>query len=215
MMYTPVYSQEGKRVITEPEYERIVDNLGINDTKKIWKLREDLRTKKDEEEEEEIEYVERPPAKKSGDGFLLKLVAYLVIIGLVIAIIYMVFSSVKVDKKINLKDKEIDIDDIEDIEDIDAVSAYKSAILAGDYRLAIRMQFIKCLQTLSTGGYIDWEKEKTNRDYAREISQSELRRSFRELATIFERCWYGDVSLDRISFQSYDQKFLTFLNATR
>lgn len=208
MLFLPIAESFGQeRDFSETEYDKLVDDLGYNDTKKALRLKKQFVPKDlDAKEEDET-------ASFSGGGLLLQLVAYMLMLALVVIILYLIFSNVKLDKKIDVV--EVDYDEIEDIEDIDADAAYKAAVAKGDYRLAIRMQFIRCLQILSAKERIEWEKEKTNRDYTREIKNTEMKRSFRELATVFERSWYGEVAVDVSSFRIYDQKFLTFFNSMK
>lgn len=202
---------EARPAVSEEEFQGKIEELGFNKTKKVLRLRERHKKKQKKEKQQTREIKSR----NKGDGALLKLVSYAIMLGLFVLILYMVFSQVKLDKKIDPKLTTGELVDIEDINEVDADAAYKTAIASGDFRLAIRMQFIKCLQTLSAKEYIDWEKEKTNRDYARELSDSGLRQSFRELANVFEKTWYGEVATDRQMFQIYDQKFLSFFNSVK
>lgn len=192
--------------VNEQEYEALAKELGYSETKKGLRLRE--------------KYIQKPAEKESVDfkkfafvGLLLKLIAYVLVLVLVGLIIYMIFSNIQVDKRV--EEKEIDYDEIEDLEDIDAVGLYKTALVDGDYKLAIRMHFIICLQKLSQKNEIEWEKEKTNRHYYREISSNQLSRAFRDIANVFERCWYADVTIELSDFKRYDQKFLDFLNGLK
>lgn len=193
-----------KRHISEREFDTLVNELGYNETKKALRIRDKFIPKDIEVEEKEVQ-------TSSGAGAaLLHLLAYGLMGFLIVLIIYMIFSNVQLDKKIDVD--ELDLEEIEDIENVAADAAYKAAVASGDYRLAIRMQFIKCLQLLNEAEHIEWEKEKTNRDYTREIKDREMKRSFRELATIFEQTWYGDVDMDIQEFRLYDQRFLSFFN---
>ena len=196
-----------RKKVSEGEFNSLTKKLDYEKTKKVLKLRKKYIPKEKDLEGNEVKGFK-------GGGALLQLVAYFLMFALVAGILYMIFSRIRLDKKIDVEDKAT-LEEIEDIEDIDADAAYKAALAAEDYRLAIRMQFIKCLQILSGEEHIEWEKEKTNRDYAREINNTDLKRSFRELANVFERSWYGEKPVDRATFQYYDQKFLTFFNSMK
>ena len=196
--------QSQEKNISEEEFQVLVDQLDYSKTKKALRIR-DKFVPKDLEPDEE-----KTPDSSGAGGALLHILAYGLMGFLVVLIIYMIFSNVQLDKKLD-KD-EMDLDEITDLGDIDADAAYQAAIARGDYRLAIRMQFIKCLQTLSAAGHIEWEKEKTNRDYTREIKDREMKRSFRELASLFEYTWYGDVDVDTQLFRVYDKRFVDFFN---
>jgi len=173
------YTQE----VSEEDFQEIVKELNYDKTKRALRLRDKFKLEPVKEEKE-------PPAFSFLSKMVLELCAYVMIVILLIFILYLIFSNIKTDKKISQSEEELG--EIEDIEEIDATALYNSAIVAGDYRLAIRMQFIKALQVLSEKDLIQWEIEKTNRDYYREISEADLKKSFRELANIYERVWYGE-----------------------
>lgn len=194
--------------VSEPVFQELVDKLEYEKTKNRWKLKERFVPKP--LEEEESKKMRRSSPLASG---LFSILAYAAIFALVGFIIYLIFSQVVLDKKLDPVFDEID--EIEDIEDIDAEADYSVAVAAGNYRLALRMQFIKFLQLLSKKEKILWEREKTNRDYHRELTGSDLKRNFRELASIYERVWYGEEALDPVKFRSYDQRFITYHNRWR
>ncbi len=140
----------------------------------------------------------KPKTSLGPFGILMRILtqgfAYIIVILLLSIIVYLIFSNIKIDKKI---EKDLDfIDEVENIEEIDAEALYKQAKADGNYPLAIRLQFISILQILSAREHIYWEKEKTNRDYYREIEDRNTKTGFRTNANIFERVWYGDQEID-------------------
>ena len=202
--YMVLYAQADHKPISvsEEAYTALEKELGYDKTKKGLRLRDRFVPKEQEEK----------PTKQIGfaGAALFRLIAYALIAALVIAIVYMIFGNIKIDKKVNLPDAQDEI--IEDIAEVDAEAAYKAAVGSGDHRLAIRMLFIMALQKLNSREHIEWEIEKTNRQYYNEISDSEMRRSFREVSNVYERVWYGDTDLDLMTFRQHDRRFLTFIN---
>lgn len=208
------------REVSAQEFQDLVDRLEYRKVRNEWRIKDKFKPKRskkkqggkgDEELEDEDVYIRTPGF--SGLSGLFTILAYGAILILVAFIIYMIFSNVKLDKKL---EPIIDEDDeIEDIEEVDTDNEYRTAVAAGNYRLALRMQFIKFLQLLSAEEKIHWEREKTNRDYHRELTGSELRQNFRELASIYERVWYGEEALNSAEFRLYDQKFITYHNKWR
>lgn len=206
LLFTVTLNSGGpKHEVTEAEYEQIVEDSGLGKTKKRLRLREKFYPK----------FEEQKPKKFSGAAVILKLIAYGMVIALVVLLIYLLISSINSDRKVSDNSYIGQEEEIENIEDVDAEANYKAALAAGNYRLAIRMQFIRCLQLLTQKEHIEWEKEKTNRSYYREIRETEIKHDFRELATIFERCWYSDEDLDVTLFRTYDQRFFNFINKLR
>lgn len=197
-------AQNSQREVTvsEDTFLEIREELGYDKTKKGLRLRDKFKPKK-KDDIEDVKF-------NFKGGYILQLVAYALIAALVIGIIYLVFGNIQIDKKIEVTEEETEW--IEDIEQVDAETAYKSAMAEGNYRLAVRMLFIMILQKLNKTERIEWEKEKTNRHYYNEISDSDMRRSFREVSNIYEKVWYGDAEMDTPAFRKYDQRFLAFLN---
>lgn len=190
--------------VKESQYLEAKDKLGYDKTKRVLVLRDRFKALPKEK-------------KRKGSGLLnslglLRLLAYVLVIVLIIVILYMVFNNIKIDKDVKVHD-DVMSDEIENIEEIDADAEYKAALANGNYRLAIRMMFIKSLQKLSANNLIEWEKEKTNRDYTRELNDVSLRQSFRRTASIYELVWYGDVELDVQRFRAYDTAMNKFNNS--
>ncbi len=95
------------------------------------------------------------------------------------------------------------------------------AIQAQEYRLAIRLYYLKTLHQLSLKELIEWEKRKTNSDYLQELSSSDLKDDFEQLTQVYEHTWYGNQQVGEYEFQQIQPKFdylvskinLTILNS--
>lgn len=202
------YSQTTAHPISDETYQEKKKELNYHKTKKSLSLRKSIKDEKIEDDKEEIERP-RPPSGGLGD-LGLKGIAYVAVAFLIIAIIYMVFVNVKIDRAFTPPTDEEE--DIKDIEDIDADAEYKRAVADGNYKLAIRMQFIKILQILTKKEIIEWQNEKTNRDYIREIKDRETKTAFRTNSNYYEKAWYGDEEVTYNSFRPIDQNLTDFIN---
>ncbi|PJJ47991.1 uncharacterized protein DUF4129 [Hymenobacter chitinivorans DSM 11115] len=80
----------------------------------------------------------------------------------------------------------------EDIHGLDFDALLTEAEAAGNYRLAVRLGYLYVLKQLTDQGLIQWQPDKTNHDYLRELTASQLRPAFRELTQQFEYVWYGE-----------------------
>jgi hypothetical protein len=88
-------------------------------------------------------------------------------------------------------------------EDIHAMAMDKeiaTAEAAGDYRRAIRLQYLRSLKILSERGRIQWQPNKTNVDYLMELSGTELGMAFQRITRIFEYAWYGEMDIDDLIY---------------
>jgi hypothetical protein len=77
----------------------------------------------------------------------------------------------------------------------------KTFIEKGNYREAIRIYFIFIIKTLRNKGWIQWEKQKTNRHYLAEMRERNEFQSFSKSILLFEIIWYGkrDVNAEQFA----------------
>lgn len=89
----------------------------------------------------------------------------------------------------------------EDVHGIDFADRIARAVSSGDYRLAVRLHFLRLLRDLSDSAAIAWRQSKTNHDYLVELEEPSLRMGFERAALMFEYVWYGDFPVDRESYE--------------
>lgn len=208
-------------------YERVAAEIDYSKTKKALRSR---RSGKDTEVEEEIiitgtvhpdSIKQGQEIEKKNTGFTLRatklpglpifqILAYILIALLVGFLIYFIFSRIDIDRKIDpIETYEVE-DDFEDINDLDTPSLLQQALAKGDYRTAVRIQFLSILQILSQKEKILWRKEKTNHEYARELRGESYGDNFQQMATIFDYVWYGKRDVGRDQYDLIDQEFSSF-----
>lgn len=142
-------------------------------------------------------------------GVFIKLFGFLVL-GFVLYILISYFISKdgnflfrKNKKTISIEDEEI----IENIHEIDFKEKLINAEKNKDFRLAIRYQFLNVLKKLSDKKQIDWNVEKTNHDYLKELKSESSKNNFAELLYIFEYVWYGEFNVSEEIYQPLKNKF--------
>ena len=86
------------------------------------------------------------------------------------------------------------------------------ALAKGDYRGAIRIYFIFIIRDLANKRWINWEKEKTNFHYLREMSGKNEFDDFNKSVSYFEIIWYGKRELDSATFEQIKPNFTRFLD---
>ena len=101
----------------------------------------------------------------------------------------------------------------ENIHTIDFVNSIAEAITQKNYRLAVRLYYLKVLKELTDREMIDWRINKTNRSYVYELNSPTLRPDFEHITRQFEYAWYGDFPIDEEQFISIKNQFLTFSNS--
>lgn len=128
----------------------------------------------------------------STSGVVLMVLVLLIIIGLVYR------SSIKSRKGSKVVETEISI-----VHSDSSINSQKQllelankAVKNGDFKLAIRYQFVWTLKELDAQKLIKFHSEKTNLQYFRELPK-DLQPIFFHLHRIFDFTWYGDYPSDK------------------
>lgn len=98
----------------------------------------------------------------------------------------------------------------EDIHEINFPLRIAELEQAQNFRWAIRYQFLYVLKKLSDKKIIDWNPEKTNRDYINELKDAPLKKHFSDLSHIFDYVWYGEFPIDATRYQQYKTQYNDF-----
>ncbi|RVU01921.1 DUF4129 domain-containing protein [Mucilaginibacter limnophilus] len=109
-------------------------------------------------------------------------------------------------KKVSLPYQE----SLENIHEIDFDSEIENAIALRNFRLAVRLQYLKCLKQLSDAGLINWQIDKTNTAYYYELTNPVQREAFGSITRRFEYVWYGDFPIDEHAFGNINVLFQQF-----
>ncbi|MEO6037810.1 MAG: DUF4129 domain-containing protein [Saprospiraceae bacterium] len=107
---------------------------------------------------------------------------------------------------------EITVDNIDQyIHETDLERFLREALAQGNYSLAIRLYYLQVIKDLSFKNAIHWSREKTNRDYQREMRQHRLAEAFRLVTLRFEEVWYGNQSLNAAAYNLLEPEFKRLL----
>jgi hypothetical protein len=132
----------------------------------------------------------------------------------IVAIVYGIIKYLGDDLRLfSRKAKSIDIpysESLENIHEINFDEEVERAMAQHNYRLAVRLLYLRSLKQLSDAKLIHWQIEKTNSAYLNELTDSAQRQSFGILTTQFEYVWYGDFPVDGQSFQNIYTLFQDF-----
>ncbi len=111
------------------------------------------------------------------------------------------------------KSKEVEVpfqESLENIHEIDFDEQIEKAISSSNYRLAVRLLYLKTLKQLSDRELIVWKAEKTNQTYVLELNNKDQKHDFAALTNQFEYIWYGEFFIDKASFEEINNSFKTF-----
>lgn len=189
-------------------------------TRKEWKeLSEGIDyTETYKESKEDKEKNERPSQSgESKNDFRFGGVNYLfyvlvfIVIGL---IIYWIFRNLN--PKVEVKVPTVTIESMQHIEDnlheVNLESLLNEAVLAKNYRIALRLNFLIIIKLLSQSDKIEWAKEKTNWEYYSELKEKLLAEQFKEIIKSFEIFWYGEHPLTELDYHTTEPAYRTLQN---
>ncbi len=129
-------------------------------------------------------------------------------------IIYVAYRMIGADKtglwaKKNAGQALPDLTD-ENIHLIDFDELIKEAVSKNNYRLAIRLWYLKTLRNLSGKDFISWKPGKTNYEYVAELAQTQYEASFKNLTRNFEYSWYGETEVTTGEYAALKEQFTRF-----
>lgn len=152
---------------------------------------------------------------KSGGKNTVPAMRYVIIgiaaIVLVIGIFKLIGISLRNIKKGKKNTVEVPYSEsLENIHEINFDQAIENAVATKNYRLAVRLLYLRSLKQLSDRNLINWKLDKTNSAYVDELTNADQKHRFSILTRQFEYVWYGDFPVDGQSFQDINIVFQEF-----
>ncbi len=98
----------------------------------------------------------------------------------------------------------------EDIFSIDYAVAIQQALDSYNYRMAIRLHYLRALKILSEKEIIHYQPDKTNFDYLLQTRATPYYSDFSGLTRQYEYSWYGLFPISLAQYQQVDQLFSNF-----
>jgi hypothetical protein len=142
----------------------------------------------------------------------LKYLFYLLVAAGILFVIVKILMNINSSPSINIdNDRVYTLSEVEEkILEIDLEKILNEALLAGDYRLALRINFLIIIKTLSLRGKIKWAKEKTNWEYFNEIKDYTTASGFKDIISTFEPIWYGEYVVSEELFNKLQPSYEWF-----
>ena len=101
---------------------------------------------------------------------------------------------------------------VENIGQIDIRSLIQKAEKEGNYRLAVRYNYILVLKTLSLNNFIKLEDDKTNEEYYNEIKSQPFSKGFSYTSYLYNYVWYGEFPIDHLQYNKAKSNFDNLIN---
>lgn len=158
--------------------------------------------------------------KDSYSGFLstfLIILKYLAVTLGITAIVYIILKLAGIDAFNIFRRKPASTgllydEHIENIHEIDFDAEIEKAITQHNYRIAVRLLYLKCLKQLNDSELIVWQPEKTNSNYINELNNKRQYNTFKTLTRQFEYIWYGEFPINHSIFNNINLMFQQFKN---
>ncbi|HMG10715.1 MAG TPA: DUF4129 domain-containing protein [Mucilaginibacter sp.] len=145
-------------------------------------------------------------------GSIIKYTFLIIAIGLLVYFIFrlMGMDAIKLLQGEARKTSLAYTESLENIHELNFDSEIEKAVSQHNYRLAVRLLYLKCLKQLSDSNLIHWQIDKTNSAYVLELNNLSQRQAFLLLTRQFEYVWYGGFTIDGTAFQNINQLFQNF-----
>ncbi len=150
-------------------------------------------------------------AATAGLGTILQVLAIILATGLIGYAIYRMLQVPR-NRAIARDGVEITVDNIDQyIHETDLDRFLREALAQGNFPLVIRLYYLQIIKELSSKNAIRWAREKTNRDYQREMRQHRLAEPFRVATLRYEEVWYGNQPLSAGAYALLEPDFKQLL----
>jgi len=217
-----VYPCQANKAVSKPLPVVRLDSSAINAGSIPAQKLDKYRTSKD------FTYLEKSP---EGNGFwqyilqkiinsfgtvfnsrVSQVVFYIIFIGIFVLLLIVLFGADLQAIMAKNKSTRLNIPVIteDNIEGFDFDKVIGGEIDKGNYNRAVRYLYLKLLQVLTGNRLIVWQKEKTNRDYFRELLNTNYSVDFRTITSAYEYVWYGKFPLDKPNFEDINKDFNNF-----
>ncbi len=102
-------------------------------------------------------------------------------------------------------------------EDIFAINYQKEidkAVTNADYRLAVRLQYLRLLKNMTEKSMIRYQQDKTNMDYLMQLADTGYYHDFFRITRHYEYSWYGQFTVSAEAYRLITQDVEQFENRT-
>ncbi len=146
---------------------------------------------------------------------IFRILPYLVVIGVLFLLGWL---FMKVNPSDMLLEKQIppqvELTDDEDImQNQDIRELINLAVKNNNYRLAIRYYYLFVLKRMSDLEFINWESQKTNTDYIKELTDSSVKDQFKTITRLYDYIWYGSFEVNEKSYLQAEKEFQSITNS--
>ena len=125
-------------------------------------------------------------------------------------VLYLSNGNVGLFRKSRKIEEEEDSPDTNDIFAINYQREIDKAVGMSNYRLAVRLMFLRLLKNLSDNNIIQYKQDSTNFDYLLQLQPTRMYADFFKLTRNYEYSWYGQFEIDKEKFSVIKNDFDKF-----
>jgi hypothetical protein len=118
-------------------------------------------------------------------------------------------------KSVPVSNKEEEDEISEDIFAINYQKEIDKAAAQGNYRLAVRLLFLRLLKNMSDKNVISYKQDKTNSDYLMQLSSTNYYQDFFRITRYYEYSWYGKFEVSNEAYLLINKEVQQFENLLR
>lgn len=143
-----------------------------------------------------------------------KVFFWILAVAFILFILYKLFLTQGVFRRASMKDNTATADVAEEqiTHESDFEALVRQAVTAGNYRLAVRYQYLKTLHRLAEKNLVALAADKTNYQYVRELGNDQYRNDFAALTLSYEYVWYGEFAIGENIYRKIEPAFSGFNN---
>jgi flagellar basal body-associated protein FliL len=180
-----------------------------------WKKNTQDRNYSEQQEEEKEEENPFQPIEAASSEWQIseqgKLIILIIFIVFLIGLLVYFFLNKSSTKDSLLSSENLGMLELESrLIDIDPHPLLEKTIAAEDYKTAVRLLYLTLLRELHLKKHIEWKKDKTNRDFVREMRVHGSYEHFKKLTLAYEVIWYGESAIREDQFLKIKHQFDTF-----
>ena len=144
---------------------------------------------------------------------------WIIIVGGFVTFLIMYLAGTEVGlfrkKSVPVSNKEEEDEMPEDIFAINYQKEIDKAAAQGNYRLAVRLMFLRLLKNMSEKNVINYKQDKTNLDYLMQLSSTKYYHDFFRITRHYEYSWYGKFEVNSEAYQLINKEVQQFENLLR
>lgn len=93
--------------------------------------------------------------------------------------------------------------------------AIREAVARGDYRAALRLNYLQVLAALAGAGHIRWDEVRTDREYGQDLEGTPYEEDWKRLSRMYAWSWYGRHPLPEPLYAEWAPQFDQLLGRIR